>query len=422
MKDEEYTPSHLVDLADKHLVKNYEWEKGFVLERADGSKLYDTEGKEYLDFLACYSAVNVGYGHPAIIAAINRQMALGLTVSSRRFLTKEITLFAKELAELCGMEKVLPMNTGAEAVETAMKIARKWGYVRKGIPLNNAEIIFCENNFHGRTLAIISASSILQYKEKFGPPIPGIKIISFGNAKKLEEAITPETAAFIFEPIQGEGGVIIPPAGYLTLVRKICDKYDVLMIADEVQTGFGRTGSLFACQREEVKPDLYILAKSLGGGMLPISAVVGSSQIMDVLKPGDHGSTFGGNSLACHVARTAMKIITEENLPSRARELGTYFLDRLHELKKRCFLIREVRGQGLLIGIEIIDSAPNAREFCRALYKEGFLCEKARDRVIRFSPPLTISREELDQGIEKIEKVFLDILDERKTYNASLNV
>lgn len=414
MEECQISRDELLKLADMHLARNYDWEKDFVLERASGANLYDTDGREYLDFLACYSAVNVGYGHPAIIAAMKEQIAKGLSVSSRRFLTKELILFAKELADLCGIDKVLPMNTGAEAVETAMKIARKWGYTKKYIPLDMAEIIFCKGNFHGRTIAIISASTIPQYREKFGPLLPGIKTIPYGSAAKLEDAITPRTAAFIFEPIQSEGGVIIPPAGYIEKVRQICNMYNVLMIADEVQTGFGRTGKLFACDHEGAKPDLYIFAKSLGGGMLPISAVAGPRSVIDILRPGDHGSTFGGNSLACRVAREAMRVITQENLPQRALELGAYFLDRLCELKKSCYLIKIVRGRGLLLGIEIIKKGPHASKVCKALYREGILCEKARDRVVRFSPPLTISSEELEAGIKKIEKVFLELAGRRK--------
>ncbi|GMQ95279.1 MAG: ornithine--oxo-acid transaminase [Patescibacteria group bacterium] len=405
VKEKSYNAEELTMLARKHLAHNYAHPDNVVFRSGRGCKIYNTEGKEYLDFMSCYSALNLGCGHHVIMEAAREQLQTGLTALSRSFLEEELILFVKELAEFCGMRMVLPMNSGAEGVETAMKIARKWGYTKKGIEKNKAEIIFCANNFHGRTLAVISASTIPQYYDLFGPPLPGIKIIPFGDASALQEAINENTVAFIVEPIQAEGGIIVPPEGYLADVRGICTKLKVLFIADEVQTGFGRTGTMFACDHENVRPDLYILGKALGGGF-PISAVAGPSHIMNVMEPGDHGSTFGGNPFACRVARAALRVMRDEHVEERSMRLGIYFRKRLCDIAEKTGGIKEVRGRGLLIGVEVRHNGPTAHELCGKLLEEGLLTKETRKYVLRFSPALTISEEELEQGLEKIEKVF----------------
>lgn len=410
----------LISLAKKYLPRNYDPPDDFVLRKGSGCYLRDVEGKTYLDMLACYSAANAGYTNKKINKAILKQVLKnGLTCNANCFWEEQKILFARDLAKFCekyiyhDLNVVLPMNSGAEAVETAIKIARKWGYLVKdtlgcknGISANKAEIICCENNFHGRTLGAISMSTINQYKNYFGPLIPGIKVIPFANASALKNAINNNTAAFLVEPIQGEGGVIIPPNGYLFEVKKICDEQNILLILDEIQSGFGRTGRMFACNYDNVVPDIIILGKSLGGG-LPISAVVGKREIMSVLNPGDHGSTFGGNPLSCAVARASLRFM-EQNRPDKtADKLGSYFEKKLFDIVLESSHIKEIRIKGLWIGIEVWDGGPTGNDFCNKLYKEGILCKETRKNTIRMSPPLTITKKELDFALLKIRKVFV---------------
>lgn len=374
-----------------------------VITRAKGIWMWDVEGKKYLDFLSAYSAVNQGHCHPRIVKILQKQ-AKKLTLTSRAFRNDQWPMLAKELCDLTGYDKILPMNSGAEAVETAIKIARKWAYLKKGVPQDQAEIITCANNFHGRTITVISFSTEPLYRQDFGPFTPGFKIIPFGDIAALESAITPNTAAFLVEPIQAEAGILIPPEGFLRRAREICQENNVLFIADEIQTGLGRAGRMFACEYEGVKPDMMVIGKSLGGGCYAISAVLSTSEIMGVIKPGQHGSTFGGNPLACAVAREALRVIQDENLINNADEKGAYFLEKLKTIKSR--KIKEVRGRGLLIGIELWPEAGGARRYCEELMKEGLLCKETHDHVIRFAPPLIISKRELDWAFKRIKRVF----------------
>ena len=371
-----------------------------VIERASGVWFYDTEGKRYLDCLAAYSAVNQGHCHPKIMAALIEQ-AQYVTLTSRAFRNVQLPLFYKELHELTGFEMALPMNSGTEAVETALKTARKWGYQVKGIPENQAEIIVCSNNFHGRTISIVSFSTDEQYRKDFGPFLPGFKIIPFGDAEALRSAITPNTCAFLVEPIQGEAGIIIPPEGYLNEAATICKENNVLLMVDEIQSGLGRTGKLFAYQHEAIKPDLVILGKALSGGYYPVSAVLSSREILGLFHPGDHGSTFGGNPLACAVARAALRVLVDENLIERSAELGAFFLEELASIKSP--LVESIRGRGLWIAIELTVAA---RPLCEALKERGILCKETHDKVIRFAPPLTITREEIAWAAEIIQEVI----------------
>ncbi len=399
----------LRSIAEESLAKNYGWLEGFVPVRAKGCWMYDKQGKKYLDMVACYSALNFGHVNPVLVRAAQEQIQKGLLISPGFVLTEDKVMFAKELAEFCDMGDalVVPMVSGAESVETAMKTVRKWGYVKKGVPEDQAEIIFCENNFHGRTLAVITASTITQYKKNFGPLLPGIKTIPYGNAEALEAAITPNTVAFIVEPVQGEGGIVVPPFGYLDQVREICTARNVLLVFDEVQTGFGRTGKVFGCDWEDIRPDVFTFGKALGGGIVPISAVVGKKEVMEVLKPGDHGSTFGGNPLACHIARTVIRMMKETHPEKRAYKLGEYFQAMLRvEIQSRTPLIKEVRGRGLFIGVELDPKGPSGHDLCVALFKEGIITKETRDYVLRFSPPLTVTKKELDWALKKIAKVF----------------
>ncbi len=375
-----------------------------VVTRAEGIWIYDVEGKKYLDFLSAYSAVSQGHCHPRIYKALVEQ-AQRATLTSRAFRNDQTGLFYKELVELCGMEMVLPMNTGAEAVETAIKTARKWGYVKKGIPHDRAEIIVCYGNFHGRTTTVISASTEPQYREHFGPLTPGFVFIPYGEIEALSNAITPNTAAFLVEPSQGEGGILMPPPGYFTQVSKLCRERKVLLMMDEIQTGLGRTGKLFAYQHEpEVNPDVLILGKALSGGFYPVSAVVSTREILGLFRPGDHGSTFGANALACAVAREALKVLTEEKLVERSAELGQHFMDRLNTIKSKH--VKTIRGRGLFIGVELHPEAGGARRFCEALRHEGMLCKETHQHVIRFAPPLVITRPDLDWAFERVKKVL----------------
>lgn len=389
----------LIDLEDRYGAKNYR-PLDVVIERAEGVWVYDVEGKRYLDCLASYSAVNQGHCHPRILETLIEQ-AHKVTLTSRAFRNDQLPLLYRDLHALTGYDMALPMNTGAEAVETAIKAARKWGYTVKGIPDDQAEIIVCANNFHGRTTTIVSFSSDQQYRRGFGPFTPGFKIIPFGDAHALQAAITANTCAFLVEPIQGEAGIIIPPDGFLRDAARLCRLNRVLLMCDEIQSGLGRTGKLFACMHEGFMPDVLIIGKALAGGFYPASAVLASREVLGVFQPGDHGSTFGGNPLACAVARTALRVLVEEKLVERSAELGAYFLDRLKSLRSPD--IREVRGRGLWIGIELLSPA---RPYCEALKEQGILCKETHDKVIRLAPPLVISGDEIDWAFTRIREVM----------------
>lgn len=391
-----------IEMEDTYSAPNYR-PIDVVIAWAEDVWVYDVEGRRYLDALSGYSALNQGHRHPRIIQALIEQ-AQRVTLTSRAFRNDQLGPFLKELCELLGYEMALPMNTGAEAVETAIKTARKWGYRVKGVPRDQAEIIVCEGNFHGRTTTIISFSTVPQYREDFGPYTPGFVIIPYGDVEALERAITPNTVAFLVEPIQGEGGVRVPPPGYLAQAAEVCRRHNVLLIADEIQTGLGRTGKLLASWWENVQPDMVILGKALGGGVVPISAVVSRRDVLGVFQPGDHGSTFGGNPLAAAVAREALRVIVEENLPERAAILGEHALKRLRAIQSP--YIKEVRGRGLLIGIELHPKAGGARRFCEALKARGVLVKDTHEHILRFAPPLVISREDLDWALDQIEEVF----------------
>jgi len=373
-----------------------------VIERAEGVWVYDVEGKRYLDCLAAYSAVNQGHCHPRILKTLTEQ-AHKVTLTSRAFRNDQLGPFYKELHDLTGFEMALPMNSGAEAVETAVKTARKWGYKVKGIPEGQAEIIVCANNFHGRTVTIVSFSTDEQYRDGFGPFTPGFKVIPFGDVDALRKAITPRTCAFLVEPIQGEAGIVIPPPGFLKEAAEVCRENRVLLMADEIQSGLGRTGKLFAYMHEGIRPDVLIIGKALAGGFYPVSAVLASREILGVYRPGDHGSTFGGNPLGCAIARTALRILVEEKLVERSAELGAYFLALLKTLHSP--YLQAVRGIGLWIAVEL--NVP-ARSYCEALKNEGVLCKETHERVIRIAPPLTIKREEIDWAFERIRRVVED--------------
>jgi len=389
----------LIELEEKYGAHNYH-PLDVVIARAEGVWVYDVDGNRYLDCLASYSAVNQGHCHPRILAALMEQ-AHKVTLTSRAFRNDQLPLLYKELHDLTGYEMALPMNSGAEAVETAVKAARKWGYKVKGIPDGQAEIIVCADNFHGRTTTVVSFSSDPQYRDGFGPFTPGFKIIPFGDAVALKEAIAPNTCAFLVEPIQGEAGIMIPPAGFLKLAAEICRENNVLLIADEIQAGLGRTGKLFAFEHEDIRPDAVIIGKALSGGFYPVSAVLASKEVLGVFHAGDHGSTFGGNPLGCAVARAALQVLVEEKLIERSAELGSYFLGRLRALQSSH--IKEVRGKGLWIGVEL--NKP-ARPFCEALKQLGVLCKETHDVVIRIAPPLVITREEIDWAVERIAKAL----------------
>ncbi|MNK67053.1 Ornithine aminotransferase [compost metagenome] len=391
--------TEFINLEDRLGAHNYH-PLPVLIESAEGVWVKDVEGKRYLDCLSAYSAVNQGHCHPRILKALTEQ-ASKVTLTSRAFRNDQLPLLYQELVEMSGFERVIPMNSGAEAVETAIKAARKWAYDVKKVPANQAEIIVCSNNFHGRTTTLVSFSTEPLYQEGFGPFTPGFKVIPFGDLAALKAAITPNTAAFLFEPIQGEAGVIIPPAGFLGEAATICRENRVLMIADEIQTGLGRTGRFFAFEHEGIRPDIVVIGKALSGGYYPVSAMLSSSEVMDVFKPGSHGSTFGGNPLACAVARAALAVIRDENLVERSAELGDYFLSRLKSLKSPHIV--EVRGKGLLIGIELNKAA---RPFAERLMAAGMLCKETHDVVLRVAPPLVISREDLDWAFDRLAEVL----------------
>jgi ornithine--oxo-acid transaminase len=374
-----------------------------VISKAEGVWVWDPEGKKYLDCLSAYSAVNQGHRHPKIIEALKKQLDT-LTLTSRAFYNDRLGPYLKQLCELTGFEVALPMNTGAEAVETGMKIARKWGYEIKGVSPEKAEIITCENNFHGRTITIISFSTDPTANKNFGPYTPGFITIPFNDVEALKNVITPNTVAFMVEPIQGEAGVIIPDEGYLRRCREICDIHGILLILDEIQTGLGRTGKLFCHQHEGIKPDIMLLGKALGGGILPVSAVVSNKDIMKVMTPGTHGSTFGGNPLACAVGMAALDVFIDEDLSSRAAELGNYFFEKVKAI--RSDKIKEVRAKGLFLAVELKKEAGKARPFTEEMKDLGILAKETHEQTIRFAPPLVIKKKELDSVIEIIEKVL----------------
>jgi ornithine--oxo-acid transaminase len=375
-----------------------------VIERAEGVWVYDVEGNKYLDCLSAYSAVNQGHVHPRILNAMIEQ-AKKVTLTSRAFRNDQLPMFYKELSEFSGYEMSLPMNSGAEAVETAIKLARKWAYRVKGVPRHQAEIITAEGNFHGRTTTIVSFSTEPLYRDDFGPFTPGFVTVPYGDAEAFEKAITPNTAAISIEPIQGEAGVIIPPKGYLQKVSEICKKHNVLLIVDEIQTGLCRTGKKFAYLHEDgVRPDMVIIGKALSGGFYPISAVLADTELMGLFQPGEHGSTFGGNPLAAAIGRAAIGVLRDEKLDERANELGSYFMEHLSEIPSRH--VKEVRGRGLLIGVELHPAAGGARRFCEALKARGILAKETHDHVIRFAPPLIIDRADIDWALPKIGEVL----------------
>ncbi len=397
MKQQEY-----IQLEEKYGAHNYK-PLNVVLSRGQGVWVWDTDGKKYLDCLSAYSAVNQGHCHPRIMHAMIEQ-SRRLTLTSRAFRNDQLGLFYKELCELTRSHKVLPMNSGAEAVETVIKTVRKWGYQVKGVPEDHAEIIVCADNFHGRTITIVGFSTDPGSREGFGPFTPGFTIIPFGDAEALEAAVKPNTVGFMAEPVQGEAGVIIPPAGYLQKVRKICTQKNIMLILDEIQTGLGRTGKLLAEEHEGIEADLTLIGKALSGGFYPVSAVLSNSEVLGVLKPGEHGSTFGGNPLACAVARAAIKVLTEENLIENAEKTGAYFLDELKKIKNPS--VREVRGLGLMIGMEFHSEAGGARQYSEKLMESGILCKETHDNIIRFAPPLVISKKEIDWALERIEPII----------------
>lgn len=397
MKQQQY-----IDLEDEFGAHNYK-PLDVVLSRGEGVWVWDVDGNKYLDCLSAYSAVNQGHCHPKIMDAMLDQ-AKKLTLTSRAFRNDQLGLFYQELCELTNSHKVLPMNSGAEAVETVIKTVRKWGYQVKGVAQDQAEIIVCENNFHGRTITIVGFSTDANSTEGFGPFTPGFKIIPFGDAEALENAIGPNTVGFLVEPIQGEAGVIIPPAGYLKAARDICKKNNVVLILDEIQTGLGRTGKMLAEEHDGIEADLTLIGKALSGGFYPVSAVLSNSEVMGVLQPGEHGSTFGGNPLACAVARAALKVLVEEKMVDNAAEMGSYFLDGLKKIKNP--VIKEIRGKGLMIGMELWPETGGARHYCHKLKEKGLLCKETHENIIRFAPPLVITKDLVDWALEQIEAVL----------------
>ena len=391
----------IIAKTQKYGANNYA-PKEVVIIKGEGAVVYDPEGRRYYDMLSAYSALNFGHCHPEIAAAAEAQLKK-VTLTSRAFHNELLCEFYERLSRLTGKEKILPMNTGAEAVETALKTARRWGAFKKGIPDGKQEIIVARNNFHGRTITVISASTDPVARKGFGPFTPGLKVIEYGKAAALEEAITENTVAFLVEPIQGEAGIIVPPEGYLAKVREICTRHNVLMMADEVQTGFARTGKMFACDHEGVVPDVYVLGKALGGGIMPVSAIAADSDIMDVFEPGSHGSTFGGNPLAAAVSVKAMEILERDDYPRLAREKGEYFM---RELKKiRCKDIVDIRGKGLLVGVEF---SQNAEKYVKKLIGGGVLAKETHEKTVRFAPPLIITYEQLDEALNIISEALSD--------------
>lgn len=395
-------PQDYIELENQYGAHNYK-PLDVVLSRGEGVWVWDVDGNRYMDCLSAYSAVNQGHCHPRILAAL-REQAARLTLTSRAFRNDQLGLFYEELCQLTNSHKVLPMNSGAEAVETAIKAVRKWGYQEKGVPEDRAEIIVCTENFHGRTISIISFSTDPGSRAGFGPFTPGFTVVPFGDVDAFEAAITPHTVAFLVEPIQGEAGVVIPPEGYLRRVRALCDQHNIQLILDEIQTGLGRTGKLLAEEHEGVEADITLIGKALSGGFYPVSAVLSNTAVLGVLRPGEHGSTFGGNPLACAVARTALKVLVDEGLIENAALMGQRFLAGLRAIHNP--RIREVRGRGLLLGVEFMDAAGGARQYCEALQQVGLLCKETHENIIRFAPPLVITVEQVDWALERIVPVL----------------
>ena len=394
-----------IELENKYCAHNYH-PLPVVLARGEGVFVWDENGKKYLDMMSAYSAVSHGHANPRLVQVLKDQ-AETLSIVSRAFYSENLGEFLKKACEITGQDMALPMNTGAEAVETAVKAARKWGYEVKGIESNKAEIIACSGNFHGRTTTVISFSDEAEYQKNFGPLTPGFKIAPYGDAGALEKIITPNTAAFIVEPIQGEGGIVIPPAGYLKACQEICKKHNVLLIADEIQSGLGRTGRFLACDHEGVVPDGLILGKALGGGILPVSMFLARQDVMDVFTPGTHGSTFGGNPLAAAIGLEALNILVEENLAERSQQMGDYLVEQLRKMSSP--LIKEVRGRGLFVGIEIDAALGSAREICEALMERGLLSKETHETVVRLAPPLVITQEEIDWALTQIGEVLQEL-------------
>jgi len=394
--------ARFIELEETYGAHNYH-PLDVVITRAEGIWVWDADGNRYMDCLAAYSAVNQGHCHPRIVKTLVEQ-ACRVALTSRAFRNDQLGPFCRELCELTGFARVLPMNTGAEAVETAIKAARKWAYTVKGVPGDQAEILVFDGNFHGRTTTIVGFSPEEQYRSGFGPFTPGFRLLPYGDAGAVEAAMTPNTAAVLVEPIQGEGGIIVPPEGYLRGLREITSRHNALLIADEIQSGLGRTGKLFAYEHEGIRPDVVIIGKALSGGMYPVSAILADDEVMGVFRPGDHGSTYGGNPLGAAVARTALKVLVEEGLVEASAELGAHFMERLRAI--RSAHIQEIRGRGLWIGIQLRPEAGGARRFCEALRGEGLLCKETHEHVIRIAPPLTITREEIDWACGRLEKVL----------------
>ena len=393
---------HFIDLENRYGAKNY-LPLDVVIMKGKGIWLHDVAGNRYMDCLSAYSAVNQGHCHPEIMKALVDQ-AENLTLTSRAFRNDKLGPFYKELCTLTNFPMALPMNSGAEAVETMIKAVRKWGYSVKGVPRDMAEIVVCENNFHGRTISLVGFSSEESYRHGFGPFPPGFKRIPFGDAEALKKAINPHTVGFMLEPIQGEGGVVIPPAGYLKQARELCDKHNVALMVDEIQTGLGRTGKMLAQDHEGIRADITVIGKALSGGFYPVSAVLSSREILGTFTPGDHGSTFGGNPLACAVARSALRVLVEEGMVENAAVMGDYFLNRLKNMKSN--VVKEVRGRGLLIGVELLPEAGGARLLCEKLMVNNLLCKETHKHVIRIAPPLVIQKDEIDWAMERIESVL----------------
>lgn len=394
-----------IELESRYCAENYH-PLPVVLVRGEGCRVWDDQGKSYLDMMSAYSAVSHGHSHPRLVAALTQQ-AQQLAIVSRAFHSDKLGAFLEKLCQMTGQEMALPMNTGAEAVETALKAARKWAYTIKGVPHDQAEIIVCEGNFHGRTIGIVGFSSEGQYRDGFGPFAPGFKLVPFADVDAIETAITPNTAAVLLEPIQGEGGIIVPPAGYLKQVSEICKAHNVLLICDEIQTGLGRTGKLMASDHDGVKPDGLILGKALGGGMLAVSMFLSRREVMSVFRPGDHGSTFGGNPLSSAVALEGLKVLEEEGLVQASQTLGEYFMGRLKALDHPA--IKEVRGRGMLIGVEFFEDQLSARSICEALMLRGILSKETHETVVRFAPPLIISRDEIDEVVDALADVLVEL-------------
>ena len=401
-KTELLSTADLIHMEDAYGAHNYH-PLDVVIQKAEGVWVWDVEGNKFLDFLASYSAVNQGHGHPRIRKALEEQ-AGKVTLTSRAFRSDQLGPLYKEMCELSGYQRMLPMNTGAEAVETAIKAARKWGYQVKGVPEGQAEILVFTGNFHGRTTTIVGFSDEGQYKDGFGPFTPGFTLRPYGDLEAAAKAMNPNVVGILVEPIQGESGIIIPPAGYLKGLEALCREHNALLMTDEIQSGLGRTGKMFAHEHDGVRPDVVIIGKALAGGFYPVSAILADDPVMGVFNPGDHGSTFGGNPLACAVAREAVKVLTEENMVRNSAELGEYFTEKLRGLKSRH--IKEVRGRGLWIGLELVAEAGGARQFCEALMNKGMLCKETHEHTIRFAPPLMITREELDWAFQRVEQVF----------------